>query len=81
VPQLVLPSGADRFINSSAVHNGRAGLNADENDLDADLMKQLLDDEKIRNTAAAVSAEIAALPAPAEIAERLVLLNSSVQHV
>jgi UDP:flavonoid glycosyltransferase YjiC (YdhE family) len=74
VPQLALPSGADRFINASAVHNGGAGLNADESDLDAGLLRQLLDDEKIRATAAAVSAEIAALPSPAEIAERLVTL-------
>lgn len=74
VPQLALPSGADRFINANAVHGGGAGLNADESDLDAGLLRQLLDDEKIRRTAAAVSAEIAALPSPAEIAERLVAL-------
>ena len=74
VPQLALPSGADRYINADAVHNGGAGLRADENDLDAALITQLLGDDKLRDTARAVSAEIATLPAPTEIAERIVAL-------
>jgi UDP:flavonoid glycosyltransferase YjiC (YdhE family) len=74
VPQLALPSGADRFINAKAVHDGGAGLSADESDLDAALLNQLLDDEKLRDTAAAVSEEIAGLPSPASIAEKLVAL-------
>jgi UDP:flavonoid glycosyltransferase YjiC (YdhE family) len=74
VPQLVLPSGADRYINATAVRDGGAGLCADESDLDAALLAQLLDDDKLRRTAEVISAEIAALPAPADIVERLVAL-------
>jgi UDP:flavonoid glycosyltransferase YjiC (YdhE family) len=74
VPQLALPSGADRFINANAVHSSGTGLRADEGDLDAALITQLLRDDKLRDMAGAVSAEIAALPAPAEIAQRIVAL-------
>jgi len=75
VPQLALPSGADRYINASAVQAGGAGLCAEESDLDAALLAQLLGDDKLRGTAAAISAEIAALPSPANIVERLVDLT------
>jgi UDP:flavonoid glycosyltransferase YjiC (YdhE family) len=74
VPQLVLPSGADRFINADAVQNAGAGLRADEADLDAALVTHLLGDDKLRDNARAASAEIAALPAPTEIVQRLVEL-------
>jgi hypothetical protein len=57
------------------VQAGGAGLCAEEGDLDAALLDQLLTDDKLRGTAAAISAEIAALPSPANIVERLVALT------
>jgi hypothetical protein len=71
VPQLVAPSGADRFINAGAVHNRGVGLQIEEEELDARVIGQLLDDEKFRANAAEVSAEIAAMPSPAEVAARV----------
>jgi len=71
VPQLVAPSGADRYINAAAVHNHGVGLQVEEAELDARVISQLLDEEKFRVKAAEVSAEIAALPSPAEIATRM----------
>ncbi len=74
VPQLALPSGADRHINAKAVHDGGAGLSAAEDDLDAALLTELLGDDKLRAAAVSVSAEIATLPSPSSIVERLVTL-------
>ena len=71
VPQLVAPSGADRYINAAAVHNHGVGLQVEETELDARVISQLLDEEKFRVKAAEVGAEIAALPSPAEIATRI----------
>ncbi|GAA3431978.1 salmochelin biosynthesis C-glycosyltransferase IroB [Kutzneria kofuensis] len=72
VPQLVAPSGADRYINAAAVHSRGVGLQVEEEELDARVINQLLDEEKYRVTAAEVAAEIAAMPSPAEVAARLV---------
>jgi UDP:flavonoid glycosyltransferase YjiC (YdhE family) len=71
VPQLVAPSGADRYINASSVHNRGVGLQVEEPELDARVINQLLAEEKFRVTAAEVAAEIAAMPSPAEIATRM----------
>ncbi len=71
VPQLVAPSGADRYINASSVHNHGVGLQVEEPELDARVINQLLAEEKFRVTAAEVAAEIAAMPSPAEIATRM----------
>ncbi|MFI9381607.1 nucleotide disphospho-sugar-binding domain-containing protein [Kutzneria sp. NPDC052558] len=71
VPQLVAPSGADRYINAAAVHNHGVGLQVEEAELDARVIGQLLSEEKFRAKAAEVGAEIAALPSPAEIATRI----------
>jgi UDP:flavonoid glycosyltransferase YjiC (YdhE family) len=71
LPQLVLPSGADRYINATAVHDGGAGLSAEEDELDAVLLDQIVGDGKLRKVAGEVSAEIAALPSPAQIVSQI----------
>jgi UDP:flavonoid glycosyltransferase YjiC (YdhE family) len=72
VPQLVAPSGADRYINAAAVHDRGIGLQVEEPELDALVINQLLTEDKFRTTAAEVAAEVAAMPSPAEVATRLV---------
>ncbi|WP_431874995.1 nucleotide disphospho-sugar-binding domain-containing protein [Amycolatopsis sacchari] len=72
VPQLVLPSGSDRYLNAAAVRDGGAGLSAAEGDLDAELLTRLSEDGDLRRRAQEVRAEIAALPSPVEIAERVI---------
>jgi UDP:flavonoid glycosyltransferase YjiC (YdhE family) len=71
VPQLVVPSGADRYINAGAVHDRGAGLSIEEEELDARVIDRVLRDEKVRAVVTQVSAEIEALPSPATIATRV----------
>jgi UDP:flavonoid glycosyltransferase YjiC (YdhE family) len=76
VPQLVLPTGSDRFINASAVHRRGAGLVAAPEETDAELIDRVVRDDAIRAAAEQVRQEIDAMPAPARIAPRLVELAS-----
>ncbi|KAA2261320.1 DUF1205 domain-containing protein [Solihabitans fulvus] len=71
VPQVVLPSGADRFINAGAVRDRGAGLVATAEDLDVPLLETLLRDDGLRAAGAEVRAEIAAMPSPSSVVPRL----------
>ncbi|HVK21549.1 MAG TPA: glycosyltransferase [Actinokineospora sp.] len=75
IPQLFLPQGADQFVNAEAVSTSGAGtqLVGDEFTVEALLAnsRELLADESVKTRAREIAAEIAAMPAPAEIAERL----------
>jgi UDP:flavonoid glycosyltransferase YjiC (YdhE family) len=70
VPQLILPSGADRHINADAVHRRGAGIDAET--VTSELLDRLPHDTRLRDAAREVAAEIAGLPSPAEVAARLV---------
>jgi UDP:flavonoid glycosyltransferase YjiC (YdhE family) len=76
VPQLVLPAGADQFINAEAVHKRGVGIAAEQGDVDATLVSSLLTDEKFRSASAEVKAEMAAMPTPVDVVPRLVELAS-----
>lgn len=65
VPQLILPQGADHFINADAATDRGFALRTTGDDVDADLLGRLLTYEPLRKAAAATRAEIAALPSPA----------------
>ncbi|MFE2414323.1 nucleotide disphospho-sugar-binding domain-containing protein [Kitasatospora sp. NPDC059408] len=71
VPQLVLPDGSDRFITADAVHARGAGLRASAEEIGPALLERLLTDEGLRRAAREVRAEIAAMPSPADVAQRL----------
>ncbi|MEU8920450.1 nucleotide disphospho-sugar-binding domain-containing protein [Kitasatospora sp. NPDC048545] len=71
VPQLALPDGSDRFINAEAVRDRGAGLSAGAEEIGPELLDRLLTDAALARTAREVSAEIAAMPGPVEVAERL----------
>ncbi|MCP3802415.1 DUF1205 domain-containing protein [Allokutzneria sp. A3M-2-11 16] len=66
VPQLVLPTGADRYVNADAVARRGVGLRASESDVDAAVVSSVLG-SGFRGAAAEVRAEIRAMPAPAEV--------------
>ncbi|WP_136612224.1 nucleotide disphospho-sugar-binding domain-containing protein [Sinomonas albida] len=71
-PQLVMPSGADRHINAAAVERRGVGISLEpEVPVTAEILHRLLDDPGLMRTAAEVRAEIAAMPAPAEVAEHV----------
>jgi len=72
VPQLVLPTGADRYINAEAVRGrGTAVVSSPEDVTDLEL-RSLLDSHQLRTAADEVRREIEALPSPADMVARLV---------
>jgi MGT family glycosyltransferase len=75
VPQLVLPQGADQFINADAVTAGGAGMQLLAGEVTAHSVREkaeaLLADAAVAETARGVAAEIAAMPSPDEVAVRL----------
>ncbi|MGI5238451.1 nucleotide disphospho-sugar-binding domain-containing protein [Dactylosporangium sp. CA-139066] len=71
VPQLAVPSGAPNYMQSDAVRERGAGLSASAGELDAALLRRVLDDDKLRRAAAEVRDEIAGLPTPVALVPRL----------
>ncbi|KJK59353.1 nucleotide disphospho-sugar-binding domain-containing protein [Saccharothrix sp. ST-888] len=67
VPQLILPQGADHFINADAAEAKGFALRADGSAVDAALLTRLLDDRKLREAADALQIEIADMPSPAAL--------------
>jgi UDP:flavonoid glycosyltransferase YjiC (YdhE family) len=80
VPQLVIPQFADQPINAAAVASRGVGIYLPESKTDAasvrDLLFRLLDDPAISQAASEVRDEIAAMPPPGEIIERLATVAS-----
>lgn len=72
VPQLVLPNGADRFINAEAVRRRNVGLVATAEDVTDTMLASLLSGDELHRAAHEVRREIAAMPTPAHIAGRVV---------
>ncbi|MBD0744513.1 nucleotide disphospho-sugar-binding domain-containing protein [Streptomyces sp. CBMA152] len=71
VPQLVLPDGADRYINAEAVRDRGNGLFGTADDLSAEVLGGLLSDDKMTAVAREVREEIATMPTPASLVPRL----------
>lgn len=67
VPQLILPQGADHFVNTDAATGLGFALRTTGDEVDADLLGRLLTDEALRKGAAATQAEMAALPSPTDL--------------
>jgi UDP:flavonoid glycosyltransferase YjiC (YdhE family) len=70
LPQLIVPQGADQFVNTEAVVDGGAGLCLPPSDFSADAVgtyvRWLMDDTAVRTRTGEVAAEMAAMPSPAE---------------
>lgn len=71
LPQLVLPQIADQFINADAVARRGCGLTTDDADAIPEALARLVKDDSLRTAAWEVRAEMAALPTPAAMADRL----------
>jgi UDP:flavonoid glycosyltransferase YjiC (YdhE family) len=75
LPQLVLPQGADQFVNADVLAETGAGAKLVGEEITADTIAvvagHLLDDPAAREIAGKVAAEIADMPAPAAVVERL----------
>lgn len=74
LPHLVLPDGADRDLHAAVLRDRGVGLVAAPDDIDADLLRRLVTDDKLRSAAADARAEVAAMPSPAAMAGELVRL-------
>jgi hypothetical protein len=76
LPQLVLPQGADQFMNAAVLAKAGAGAVVEPADLDADRIAELLSDTPMRAAAAAISAEMADQPTPADLVPGIIGLAS-----
>ncbi|MFI2607882.1 glycosyltransferase [Kitasatospora sp. NPDC018619] len=65
LPQLLLPQGADHFVNAQALTATGAALSSTSEAVDTALLTRLLTDTALRDAALRLRAENAALPTPA----------------
>ncbi|MGW2275536.1 nucleotide disphospho-sugar-binding domain-containing protein [Streptomyces yangpuensis] len=77
LPQLLLPQGADHFINADALTATGAALRSASDEVDAALLTRLIGDPALREGANRLRAENAALPTPAETVPALEALTSA----
>jgi UDP:flavonoid glycosyltransferase YjiC (YdhE family) len=80
IPQLIIPQFADQPVNATAIASRGVGINLPASKTDVasvrDQLFQLLDDPVISKAASEVRDEIAAMPPPGEIIERLATVAS-----
>ncbi|ANZ40979.1 hypothetical protein BBK82_38350 [Lentzea guizhouensis] len=80
LPQLVLPQGADQFVNADALTEAGAGAKLVGPEVTAEAIteqaRHLLDDPATRQVAAKVAGEIAEMPDPAAVVRQLVTLTT-----
>ncbi|WP_046780143.1 nucleotide disphospho-sugar-binding domain-containing protein [Streptomyces yangpuensis] len=77
LPQLLLPQGADHFINADALTATGAALRSASDEVDTALLTRLISDPALREGADRLRAENAALPTPAETVPALEALTSA----
>ncbi|MFD4672067.1 nucleotide disphospho-sugar-binding domain-containing protein [Lentzea sp. NPDC058450] len=70
VPQLVEPGPGDRTAHATAITGRGAGLRAEPREVTPDLLTALIEDAKLQRASGEVRAEIAAMPSPADVADR-----------
>src|ERR671928_102638 len=71
VTQLVLPHGADQYMNADAVARRGLGLRSEPDQVDAELIDRLLTDPGLGRAASEVADEIATLPRPADLVPKI----------
>jgi UDP:flavonoid glycosyltransferase YjiC (YdhE family) len=74
VPQLVLPNGADRFVNADAVVTSGSGLALLDHtpDLIEKAVSVLVENDAYREAAAVIRDDVAATPHPADVLDELI---------
>ncbi|MFJ6617449.1 nucleotide disphospho-sugar-binding domain-containing protein [Kitasatospora sp. NPDC091335] len=71
LPQLLLPQGADHFINTEAITATGAALSSTSDAVDTTLLTRLLTDAALRDAAHRLQADNAALPNPSTLVTAL----------
>jgi UDP:flavonoid glycosyltransferase YjiC (YdhE family) len=74
LPQLVVPGAGDRRVHAELIAARGAGLAIPAKQITAAALERLVGDPKLAATARDVAAEMAAMPAPAEVVEELAAL-------
>ncbi|MDH6109740.1 UDP:flavonoid glycosyltransferase YjiC (YdhE family) [Kitasatospora sp. MAP12-15] len=67
IPQLIMPQGADHFINVLAAQRCGFALRSESADVDSELLTRLVTDAALREGAVRIQAENAAQPTPAAL--------------
>jgi UDP:flavonoid glycosyltransferase YjiC (YdhE family) len=76
VPQLVLPTDFDNFINADAVAGRGVGLRCEATEVTSGQLRRLLEDPGMRHAAQAVRTEISDLPSPTDLVDKLLALGA-----
>ncbi|MEU9042631.1 MULTISPECIES: nucleotide disphospho-sugar-binding domain-containing protein [unclassified Kitasatospora] len=76
LPQLLLPQGADHFINAEALTASGAALSSSSDAVDTALLDRLLTDPDLRDAAHRLQSENAALPTPTALVPTLEALTT-----
>lgn len=79
-PQVVVRGPGDRGINADLVAARGAGVAVDLDELTPDVLRRLVDEPRLATAAREVAAEIAAMPAPAELVGPLTELAGGLTH-
>jgi UDP:flavonoid glycosyltransferase YjiC (YdhE family) len=74
LPQLVLPHGADQFLNAAGLAKAGAGAVVRPEELTADRITELLTDTSMRAVAESIAAEMSDQPTPADLIPRIIAL-------
>ncbi|MCW2633858.1 MAG: glycosyltransferase [Blastococcus sp.] len=74
VPQVVVPGAGDRTVHARLLAARGAGLAVPAKEITRDVLERLVSDAGLRQASGEVAAEIAAMPAPADLVEPLVAL-------
>jgi UDP:flavonoid glycosyltransferase YjiC (YdhE family) len=74
IPQLLVPGAGDRRVNSEVLARSGAGLAVPIDRITAGDLERLASDETLAAAARRLAAEIAAMPAPADVVDDLVAL-------
>jgi UDP:flavonoid glycosyltransferase YjiC (YdhE family) len=71
IPQIVVPQGADQFLNADTVQANGLGQRASADEVDVALIERLLGDADWQANARRMRAEVHAMPSPVDVVDRL----------
>lgn len=74
VPALIIPQGADQFLNAAVVAKAGAGAVVEPRDLDAERLGELVEDTAMRSAARGIAESMAAQRPPADLVGDLISL-------
>ncbi len=77
LPQLLLPHGADNFVNADVIDRAGPGLSVDPHEVTTGTLERLLTDDSLRAAAQRVAEEVRQQPSPAQLVGELAKFAAS----